>query len=87
MLFRSGWSIGRGSFEFAPGKRTTVSQRVRLNDPGQKNGEMELFVEGKSVINVSGITLGDNPSSRIRGMQMQTFFGGTWPHFLPLEVY
>ena len=72
-----GWSLGRGAFSFEPGKRTTVSQRVRMNDEGQENGEMELFVEGKSVVNVKGVVLGASGSSRVRGMQMQTFFGGT----------
>ena len=38
-----GASVGRGSFTFATGARTYVSQRVRLNDAGQANGELELF--------------------------------------------
>ncbi|OCH86197.1 hypothetical protein OBBRIDRAFT_738440 [Obba rivulosa] len=72
-----GASVGRGSFSFATGGWTTISERVRLNDAGQSNGELQLFVNGESVINVGGLVLRDSDAGRIRGMQMQTFFGGS----------
>lgn len=34
-----GISVGRGSFSFNAGVWTTVAERVKLNDLGQKNGE------------------------------------------------
>lgn len=34
-----GFSVGRGSFIFSPGVWNTVAQRVKLNDPGESNGE------------------------------------------------
>jgi len=71
-----GASVGRGAFKFATGAWTTISERVRLNDAGKANGEIELFVEGKSVISVNGLILRDGSAGRIRGMQVQTFFGG-----------
>lgn len=71
-----GSSVGRGSFTWKTGGWTTISQRVRLNDAGQANGEMQLFVDGESVINVSGLVLRDQDAGRIYGMQVQTFFGG-----------
>jgi hypothetical protein len=71
-----GASIARGSFRFATGGWTTVSERIRLNDAGKANGEIELFVNGKSVVNVDGLVLRDKSEGRFRGMQMQTFFGG-----------
>ncbi|KII89387.1 polysaccharide lyase family 14 protein [Plicaturopsis crispa FD-325 SS-3] len=71
-----GASVGRGSYSFTPGSWTTVSQRVKLNDAGQANGEIELFVGGKSVVNVDGLILRDSAAGRMRGIQMQTFFGG-----------
>ncbi|KAF8061701.1 hypothetical protein FPV67DRAFT_1509975 [Lyophyllum atratum] len=76
-----GASVGRGSFHFAAGQWTTVSERVRLNDVGQANGELELFVNGKSVVKVDGLILRDNASGRMRGIQMQTFFGGSSTDF------
>ena len=71
-----GASVGRGAWTFATGGRTTIAQRVRLNDAGSANGELEVFVAGKSVINVGGLVLRDSSDGRIRGLQMQTFFGG-----------
>lgn len=51
-------------------------RRVRLNDVGEANGELELFANGKSVINVGGLILRDSEVGCMRGIQMQTFFGG-----------
>ena len=72
-----GASVGRGSFYFKPGSRATIGQRVRLNDAGQTNGELELFVEGKSIFTVKNLVFRDSDAGRIQGIQMQTFFGGS----------
>ncbi|RDX47444.1 hypothetical protein OH76DRAFT_1354240 [Lentinus brumalis] len=72
-----GASVGRGSFTFTPGKRTTIGQRVKLNDAGKANGELELFVDGKSMFTVPGLVLRSADAGRIRGIQMQSFFGGS----------
>ncbi|PSR70871.1 hypothetical protein PHLCEN_2v13233 [Hermanssonia centrifuga] len=72
-----GASVGRGSFTFEAGKSNPVSMRIRLNDAGQQNGELELWANGQSVINVGGLVLRDSDDGRIRGIQMQTFFGGS----------
>jgi hypothetical protein len=55
---------------------------MRLNDAGQENGELEPVVNGESKINDSGLVLRSSSSDvgRIRGMQIQTFFGG--PFFI-----
>ena len=71
-----GASVGRGSFYFKAGGRTTIGQRVRLNDLGQENGEIELFVEGKSIFTVKGLVLRTSSQGKFQGIQMQTFFGG-----------
>ena len=71
-----GASVARGSFMFAAGQSTTVSMRVRLNDAGQQNGEIELWANGASVMQVSGLVMRDSDAGRFRGIQMQTFFGG-----------
>ncbi|KAF8062352.1 hypothetical protein FPV67DRAFT_1702853 [Lyophyllum atratum] len=74
-----GASVGRGSFHFAAGQWTTVSERVCLNDVGQANSELKLFINGKSVVNVNGFILRDNALGRMCGIQMQTFGGTTLP--------
>ncbi|KAL7282903.1 hypothetical protein ACG7TL_002319 [Trametes sanguinea] len=72
-----GASVGRGAFKFTPGTRATIGQRIKLNDVGQANGEIELFVDGKSMFTVPGLELVTSDQGRIRGIQMQTFFGGS----------
>jgi hypothetical protein len=71
-----GISVNRGAFTFATGGWTTVAQRVKLNDVNQANGEIELFVNGKSTIRVSDIIIRDADAGRVQGMQIQSFFGG-----------
>jgi hypothetical protein len=74
-----GASVGRGSFSFEAGQWTTVAQRIRLNTPQKADGELEIFVNGESKVNVSGLVFRSCDSNRIRGIQMQTFFGGAFP--------
>jgi len=71
-----GDSIGTGLFSFEPGKWTTVSMRVKLNDADKQNGEIEVFVHGKSTIKIDKLGIRQDGKGRIRGIQMQTFFGG-----------
>ena len=81
-----GTSVGRGSFFFQPGDWTTVTQRMRLNDAGQENGELELIVNGQSKINVSGLVLRSSEAGRVRGMHIQTFFGGSFRRCVSLAT-
>ncbi|EAL19065.1 hypothetical protein CNBH1670 [Cryptococcus deneoformans B-3501A] len=71
-----GESIDRGAFTWATGRWQTVAMRVKLNDVGQANGEQELFVDGQSVINISGVTFATEEDTAIFGIMAQTFFGG-----------
>jgi len=72
-----GDSIGRGSFTWASGQWTTVAQHLRLNDVGQSNGEQEIFVNGKSVLHLTGLQIAVKPDTKIYGIMAQTFFGGS----------
>ena len=80
-----GNSIGRGAFNFTSGDRGTVAMRVLLNDAGVANGEIELWYNGESVIGLGGLIIRDTDEGRLRGLMMQTFFGGTvpWPIITP----
>ena len=73
-----GNSIGRGAFNFTSGERATVAMRVFLNNPGVADGELELWYNGESVIRLGGLIIRDSDEGRIRGLMMQTFFGGKW---------
>ncbi|KAI0317482.1 hypothetical protein OF83DRAFT_1263303 [Amylostereum chailletii] len=75
-----GASVGRGAFAFTPGRWTTLSMRVLLNDAGQANGQIELFVDGQSTIAVDGLIIAHSDSdtpTRAQGIMAQTFFGGS----------
>ena len=71
-----GASVARGSYTWEAGKSTTISMRVRLNDVGKENGEIEFWANGVSVMSVGGLVMRDSDAGRFRGIQMQTFFGG-----------
>jgi hypothetical protein len=83
-----GTSVGRGSFTWKTGAWTSVSQRVKLNTVGKADGEIEISVNGKSTISVTGLELRTSSSDRVRGMQIQTFFGGghSYCYFLALAA-
>jgi hypothetical protein len=72
-----GASLGRGNFTFTPGKWTQVTQRVKLNKVGKKDGEIELQIGGKTKVHVKGLSLRKSSKGRIRGAMLHTFFGGS----------
>jgi len=47
---------------------------LKLNDVGQSNGEQELFVNGQSVLHITGLEIAADPSTKIYGIMAQTFF-------------
>jgi hypothetical protein len=47
---------------------------LKLNDAGQQNGEQELFVNGQSVLHLTGLEIAADPSTKIYGIMAQTFF-------------
>ncbi|KAG5719404.1 hypothetical protein E4T56_gene13457 [Termitomyces sp. T112] len=73
-----GFSVGRGSFHFdiAVGRWVSIAFRVKLNTSGYHNGEIQLWVDGESVMDIKGLSICNAESARIKGMHFQTFFGG-----------
>ncbi|KIJ66172.1 polysaccharide lyase family 14 protein [Hydnomerulius pinastri MD-312] len=71
-----GISTGRGAWNFEPGVWTTVAERVKLNEIGEANGEVQLWINGACVIHARGLILREDETSHIKGMHFQTFFGG-----------
>ncbi|KAF8064991.1 hypothetical protein FPV67DRAFT_163988 [Lyophyllum atratum] len=72
-----GASLGTGKWTFKPGEWTEVTERVKLNDVGQKNGEIEVLIGGESKILVNGLQLRGDEKGRILGIMIHTFFGGS----------
>ncbi|KAF5392752.1 hypothetical protein D9757_000900 [Collybiopsis confluens] len=74
-----GISAGRGSFTLPVGRWMSVAIRMKLNQVGVEDGKIEVFIDGLSVISVSGLTLSTTEDSKFKGMHFQTFFGGSRP--------
>ena len=72
-----GVSAGRGAFTFPAGQWVTVTERIKLNDPGSFDGEITIWFNGAKVIDVGGLMLRDSLDSVIQGTHFSTFFGGS----------
>lgn len=85
---RYGTSIGRGKWIFQPGIWHQIEQAVVLNDPGQKNGRIQVWFDGKQVLNQRQLTFRTTDRLKIEGIFFSTFFGGDDPSWAtPKEVY
>jgi hypothetical protein len=72
-----GASIGRGNWTFPKGEWTNLTERVRLNDVGSSNGQIEISVNGEQKILADQLTLREKDEGRISGAMVHTFFGGS----------
>jgi hypothetical protein len=62
----------------APEKKTVILYQLSSYSVTDAaiTGEIEVWVDGTSVICVKGLLLCDSDEGRIKGMHFQTFFGG-----------
>jgi hypothetical protein len=74
-----GTEIGRGRWRFQPGEWHCLEQKVVLNTPGQDDGRIVVWVDGKMLIDERSIRFRTTDSLRIRGIFFSTFFGGNDP--------
>lgn len=72
-----GTSLGRGAWRFQPGVWYAIEQEVTLNQPGQKNGQVRVWVNGVQVFEQTGLLFRTTPKLKIEGMFFSTFFGGS----------
>ncbi len=71
-----GTSIGRGNWQFVPGKWHHLEQEVKLNQPGSNNGQVTVWLDGKKVLDEREITFRTTDALKIEGIFFSTFFGG-----------
>ncbi|KAI0685578.1 hypothetical protein BC835DRAFT_510128 [Cytidiella melzeri] len=78
-----GFSVGRGAWKFIPGRWTAVAERLKMNNVGTADGEIEVYIDGRSVIHATGLIFRDEeaPEAYVQGMHFQTFFGGHSPEW------
>lgn len=83
---KSKWGLEKtGSRAFRPGKWHNVIYKIKLNDPGKKNGFVSIHVDGKKIIasksiNYRGI---DGEKTLISHFLFNTFHGGHKPDWAP----
>lgn len=73
---RFGTSIGRSGWRFRPGVWHQLEQEVILNRPGQANGRIRVWLDGREVVNQGGLTFRSVDQLQIDGLFFSTFFGG-----------
>jgi len=72
--------------DFAPletGRWYTVRQHVRVNDPQQKNGLVETWIDDEKVQHLDGLRLRLAPLGLIDTFYFSTFFGGNTSEWGP----
>lgn len=76
-----GSSLLKGEFRFERGRWHRLRQRVTLNTPGQDDGRVALWIDGRLVGEVGGLRIRDVPGLMLDGVFFDVFFGGnddTW---------
>lgn len=71
-----GTSLGRGQWQFVPGTWQTLEQELILNDPGQANGQLKVWLDGQVVFSATDLQFRTEESLKINGIYVSSFFGG-----------
>ncbi|NJN86911.1 MAG: polysaccharide lyase [Leptolyngbyaceae cyanobacterium SL_7_1] len=71
-----GTSIGNGAWSFKTGVWHRLEQQVVLNNPGQDNGMIRVWLDGNQVWQQTGLRFRTADSLKINGIFFSTFFGG-----------
>jgi len=67
---------------FERGRWTNITQRVRINDQGQANGEVDVYYDGEQVLSRDGLRFASDGSG-IDTAYFSTFHGGGGPGWTP----
>jgi hypothetical protein len=71
-----GTSLGRGKWQFPTDVWFELQQHVRLNTPGEMDGQVQVWLNGVLVFEQTGLTFRTVPDLKIEGLFFSTFFGG-----------
>jgi hypothetical protein len=82
-----GQHIPAEDFSFQKDRYYAVSLHVRVNDPGQANGFMHVYVDGRQIIAHDGIEYraADGDRTLITQFLFSTFHGGHTPPYAPID--
>jgi hypothetical protein len=73
-------------FRFVTNKRYRLTQRVRVNSPGASNGEIQIWVDGVSVLQARNLRLRGNVAANaglVSQVKYHSYFGGAVRTFAP----
>jgi hypothetical protein len=70
---------------FAYGQWHRITQRVKLNTPGQKNGEVQVWVGSKQVLFLQNLRFRTTDAVKIDRYYFSTFFGGDTSDWAPTK--
>jgi len=76
---RRGISLERGAWRFPRGKWTRLEQEVILNTPGKPDGMVRVCVNGKLMMEKTGLVYRTTRDVTISGIMAHVFFGGKKP--------
>lgn len=74
-----GTSLGRGNWRFTPGTWHRIEQRVELNHPSKADGRVQVWFDGRQVLDQRGLEFRTVAELQIDGLFFSTFFGGSDP--------
>ncbi|GAA5878383.1 hypothetical protein JCM3774_002818 [Rhodotorula dairenensis] len=72
-----GTSLSRGSFSYARGGWTRITQLVSLNTPGRANGVLILYANDSLALAQTGIVYRTSKDVTLTSVLFSTFFGGS----------
>lgn len=72
-----GASLGRGKWQFVPGKWHCIEQHVVLNSPGARDGSVTVWLDGRQVFQQKNLLYRTVDTLQIEGIFFSTFFGGS----------
>src|SRR5665213_3046556 len=70
------WAVDGKPVYFEPGRWACVETRVKLNDPGSNNGEIQSWLDGREALHAKGLRFRDVPELKLDVFFFSTFFGG-----------
>ena len=76
MARKSGARIDLGSRTLPTGRWVELAQEVKLNTPGQKNGELRVWIDGELAANAKDLVFRDTSDMVVGGVLGDVFYRG-----------
>ena len=69
--------------QVTPGKWQTITQRIRLNSPGKRDGIYSVWLDGKQVTHRQDMEWRHGDKGKIDSFYFSTYYGGNTPDWAP----